>query len=241
MNSKKRTLLLTILLALLTTSFGYLYINQMIAAADETPEIVMGEVVVPLSTIPAHVQVTQEMVEIKEMPAEAIHDQAVTSLEEIVGATTKTELFPDEQIFRERMVLQETDTELSYRIPETMRAITIPITEVSGIAGYISQGDRVDLLAVYSLEREDMTETTVYTQLQNVEVLAVGPKSVAPEGESAALPTSLTVLVNPNQAEVVTYAVLNGTIQLTLRNPADTGKTEVKSYGTANFDSWKER
>lgn len=241
MNSKKRTLLLTIILALLTTGLGYMYINQAVAASSAAPAIEMAEVVVPLSTIPAHVQVTQEMVEVKAVPAEAVHDQALTTVEDVVGTTTKAELYAGEQILKERLVLEETDAALSYRIPETMRAVTIPTSEVSAVAGYISQGDRVDILVTYSRELEGKTETIVYTQLQNVEVLATGPYVSSAEGSAAGVPSSLTILVNPQQAEVVAYATLNGSFHLTLRNPADTEKATVDSYGTPNFDSWKER
>jgi pilus assembly protein CpaB len=52
-----------------------------------------------------------------------------------------------------------------------MRAISIPITEVSGVAGYINPGDKIDILATY--DNKDVNPVSItYTQLQNIEVAA---------------------------------------------------------------------
>lgn len=240
MKNKKRTVVLTIVLALLTTAMAYLYITSAVAASSEVPPVEMSEVVVPLSTIPAHAKVTQEMVEVKSIPTESVHAQAITSIEGIVDATTKTELYAGEQILAERVVLDETAATLSYRIPETMRAVAIPTTEVSSIAGHLAAGDHVDIVVTYNETEGEEEHITSYTQLQNIEVLMIGPSASA-EGAAVGVPSSVTLLVTPEQAEVVAYATLNGSFHMTLRNPADNEKADPASYGTKNFDSWKER
>lgn len=241
MKNKKRSLLLTVVLALLTTAIAYMYITQAVAASKEIPPVEMAEVVVPLNTIPAHVKVTEEMVEVRSIPKESLHEQAVTSVEQIANATTKSELFTGEQILVERLVLNEMEATLSYRIPESMRALTIPTTEVSGIGGHLASGDHVDVLVTYNQEEGEESKVVTYTQLQNIEVLTMGPNSVSTEEATGGVPSSITILVTPQQAEVVAYATLNGSFHMTLRNPADNQKVETGTYGTPNFDNWKER
>ena len=223
-------------MALITTAMVYLYLGQVKAASQEN-KVEMSQVVVALSEIPAHVKVTEEMLEIKEIPTEAVHADTYTAIADVVGGTTTTDLIAGEQVLSDRIVLDTGESELSYRIPENMRAITVPATEVNGVGGYIVSGDKLDILVSYV--PADGVQV-VYTQLQNIEVLETGPNIVAAEAESA-VPTSLTLLVTPAQAEVIAYANLSGSFHFTLRNPVDTAKQEVPSYGTENFDSWRER
>lgn len=248
--NKKKTFFTTLILALLTTAMAYLYFSEVAAESANVPEIETTQVVTVVSTIPAHVRVTEEMLEMKEVPAEGVHPQALKSTDEVVGAMTKTELIVGEPVLSERLILAETDSVLSYRIPESMRAITIPATETMGLAGYLVTGDRVDIIVAYTrkleneedkpADEEQEEETKVYTQMQNVEILATGPNQPVVEGGET-IPTSLTLLVSPEQAEVITYANMDGSFHLTLRNPADTAKEELEGYGEDNFTDWKER
>lgn len=236
MKTRKRVWLITAILALITTAMVYLYLGQVKAASQEN-KIEMSQVVVALSEIPAHVKVTEDMLEIKEIPTEAVHADTYTDIADVVGGTTTTDLIAGEQVLSDRIVLDTGKSELSYRIPENMRAITVPATEVNGVGGYIVSGDKLDILVSYV--PADGVQI-VYTQLQNIEVLETGANIAAAEAETA-VPTSLTLLVTPAQAEVIAYANLSGSFHYTLRNPVDTAKQELPSYGTENFDSWRER
>lgn len=238
MKNRKRILIITAVLALITTAVVYLYLGQ-VAKASQESKIEMKEVVVAISEIPAHAKVTEEMVEIKEVPEEAVHADSYTDIAAVIGGITTTELIAGEQVLAERIVSDGEDAELSYRIPENMRAITVPATEVSGVGGYIVAGDKLDILVSY-VPSEGVQ--VVYTQLQNIEVLETGANSDAATDSESGLPTSLTLLVTPAQAEVIAYANLSGSFHYTLRNPVDTANQDLFSgYGTPNFDSWRER
>lgn len=237
MKSKKRIWIITSVLALITTALVYLYFGQVEAASQEN-KIEMSEVVVAISEIPAHVKVTEEMLEIKEIPSEAVHADTYTDINDVVGGTTTTELIAGEQVLTDRIVSDVEDSELSYRIPENMRAITVPSSEVNGVGGYIVPGDKLDILVSYVPAEGVQVE---YTQLQNIEVLEIGANIATTAEIESGVPTSLTLLVTPAQAEVIAYANLSGSFHFTLRNPVDTAKQDLVGYGTANFDSWKER
>lgn len=237
MKSKKRIWIITAILALITTAIVYLYLGQVKAASQEN-KTKMSQVVVAISEIPAHVKVTEDMLEIKKIPTEAIHADAFTAIADVVGGTTTTELITGEQILSDRIVLDTQGSELSYRIPENMRAITVATNEVNGVGGYIVAGDKLDILVSHT---PSQGVQVIYTQFQNIEVLERGPYAGTADGAQTGVPTSLTLLVTPAQAEVIAYAALNGTFQFTLRNPVDTAKQEAAGYGMDNYDSWRER
>lgn len=237
MKTKKRVWIITGILALLTTGMVYLYLKQVEASAQEN-QVEMSEVVVALTAIPAHVKITEEMLEIKELPSEAVHVDTYSAIEDVVGGTTTTDLIAGEQVLSERIVANDEEAELSYRIPETMRAITVATSEVDGVGGYIMTGDKLDILVSYIPSEGAQV---VYTQLQNIEVLERGPNAGTADSSGSGVPTSLTLLVTPAQAEVIAYGNLNGTFYYTLRNPIDTVKQDLSGYGTDNFDSWRER
>ncbi|MBW8383208.1 MAG: hypothetical protein K0M69_11910, partial [Youngiibacter sp.] len=119
--------------------------------------------------------------------------------------------------------------------------------EISGVAGYIQVGDRVDLLVQYEIEvlnaegNPIQTSQEVYTQFQNLEVMEKGPYTVNPEEKQVGVASSITLLVTPAQAEVIVFANLNGAIHMTLRNPVDTSKVDLQQFGTVNFNTWRDR
>jgi pilus assembly protein CpaB len=238
MKIKKRVLILAVVLGLLTVSVLYLYIRGL--EKNPATETQMQNVVVAVSTIPAHVKITPEMLAIKSIPVEAIHPDAFASVNEAVGGTTKAEIINGEQVIKGRVVIEGVSSPLAYRIPENMRAITIPMGEISGVAGYIAVGDRIDILVAYDDETLNPTKI-VYTQLQNIEVLEKGPYAATAEEQQTGIATSLTVLVTPAQAEVLAYANYNGSFHFSLRNPVDTNKVELQQFDSANFNTWRDR
>lgn len=238
MKVKKRILVFAILLGMLTVALLYTYIqglgNEKVVQAD------LRNVVVSANTIPAHVKITAEMLTIKTMSVEAVHPESVTNIDDLVGGTTKVEIISGEQVLVSRIITDNVSSPLAYRIPENMRAMAIPMNEISGVAGYIMPGDKVDILVRYNDEKISPTQFVV-TQFQNIEVLEKGPYVTIAEEKQMGLSSSLTLLVSPAQAEVLAFANLNGTIQLTLRNPVDTTKVDLQQFDTGNFNTWRDR
>lgn len=238
MKIKKRILALAVLLGLLTVAVFYIYIQGI----NEAPaaEVKLKNVVVAVSTIPAHVKITQEMLAVKSIAVEAVHPASFTSVVEAVGGTTKSVIVNGEQVLKDRVITDGTSTSLSYRIPENMRAMTIALTEITGVAGYIMPGDKIDILATYSDEAINPVRFTI-TQFQNIEVLEKGPYTAVAAEQQVGVTSSITLLVNPAQAEVLAYANLNGALHFTLRNPVDTNKIDLQQFDSGNFNTWRER
>lgn len=234
MKLNKKIFIITLLLSLLTVVVLYKYINGL--KTETIAPVVKMEVVTALYTIPSNTKITAGMLTSIPLPSEAILSDAILDSDKIVGRITNSDIKKGEQVLASRLMEEGAKTSLSYQIPEGKRAITITNTEISGVAGYILPKDRVDILVMYSIKENP---TIIYTQFQNIEILKVGSNITKPDAST--VPTSLTILVTPEQAEVVMYALNNGSLQLTLRNPDDEKKIDLDGFGEDNFNSWRAR
>jgi Flp pilus assembly protein CpaB len=99
-----------------------------------------------------------------------------------------------------------------------MRAISVHVSDSSGLIGLMHAGSRVDVQAV--LDRNGVTE--LRTIQQNVEVLAVNPQLEAVGGNRAPSPV-VTLLARAQDVDVIAVADSGARIRLALRNPLDEG------------------
>jgi pilus assembly protein CpaB len=114
-------------------------------------------------------------------------------------------------------------------ITEGMRAISVRVNEVIGVAGFVVPGTRVDVLVtVRRPDKNGATESK--TVLSNVVVLTAGTRydQERATAEGKAIPTTVvTLLLTPEDSEKLTLASEEGRIMLTLRNPLDTMPTKT--------------
>ena len=115
-------------------------------------------------------------------------------------------------------------------IPPGMRAISVRVNEVIGVAGFVVPGTRVDVLLTGNPTGGTDERTT--TVLENVAVIAAGPSLEKKAGGEAQPTPVVTLLVSPDDAQKLTLAMAQGKIQLALRNPLDTKQQELGSVGT---------
>jgi pilus assembly protein CpaB len=102
-----------------------------------------------------------------------------------------------------------------------MRAVSVKVNEVIGVAGYVLPGTRVDVVATISPTQQPQDSTSKVI-LTNVQVLAAGTKIERDTEKNKPIAvTVVTLLVDPGDAEKLTLAATEGKIQLALRNPLD--------------------
>lgn len=105
-------------------------------------------------------------------------------------------------------------------IPQGMRAVSVAVNEVVGVAGFVIPGTTVDVLVTG--QRPGGNDNITRTILENVPVLAAGQKiEQEREGKPQTVPV-VTLLVSPEDAVKLTMASTQGKIQLALRNTIDT-------------------
>ena len=110
-------------------------------------------------------------------------------------------------------------------IPTGMRAVSVRVNDVVSVAGFVQPGTRVDVLLTGNPGANGERQTT--TVLENVPVIAVG-KSLerSSAGDSQVSPV-ITLLVSPDDGQKLALAGQEGRIQLALRNPLDSRKSDV--------------
>ncbi len=161
----------------------------------------------------------------------------------LVGRGVISDLYQGEPILDSRLAPQGSGGGLAATIPEGMRAIAIKVDEVVGVAGFVTPGQHVDVLASgvppglnpAPGSKEAMQGTLVKTVLQNIQVLSAG---INIQKDAEGKPQQVQVvnlLVTPEQAETLTLATAGVKIQLVLRNPLDTKVTPVVGTAMGNI------
>jgi pilus assembly protein CpaB len=119
-----------------------------------------------------------------------------------------------------KLASKEAGAGLPPAIPQGMRAVSVRVNEVIGVAGYVLPGTHVDVVATVSptAQHGDITSKVIMT---NVLVLAAGTKIEQSENNKPMPVSVVTMLVTPEEAERLTLASGEGKIQLALRNPLD--------------------
>lgn len=248
MKINKGLLLVAVVLGLMTAFGLHFYLGSVSdPARADSPR---SEVVVAKTTIPAHTRISEDMLEVSSLPEELVHGEAVRDPAEAANSVARTEIVGGEQVLRSRLSSEDRGSTLSYRVPENMRAVSIPVDEVTGVAGYVTPGDKVDVLVTYAngdeVDEDDEDAgpgdaTRTYTVLQRVEVLAVGELPREVEDDESRLVNTVTVKVNPEQAEVLAYSHLSGSFHLSLRSPVDEEEVKLEAFGSTNFNDFRER
>ncbi len=238
LKANKRILILAILFGLITVvALNYYLTSLDKPAMDSIPKT---SVVVAKTTIPAHTRIQAEMLEVKTIPSEGVHPQALRSINEAVGGISRTEIVAGEQVLGQKIVTDDRPATLSYRIPEGMRAISIPVGVSDAVSGFISSGDSIDILI--SFEDVEVNQSlTTYTYFQNVKVLATGSETRERDTEEPVGANTLTLLVTPEQAEALVFVNFNTDLWLTLRSPLDENIVELDSYNFESFEAFRER
>lgn len=170
-------------------------------------------------------ELKREDIRVIEWPAGNVPKDAIGDTAEVIGRGLIYPVVENEPILPLKLASKEAGAGLPPAIPPGLRAVSVRVNEVIGVAGYVLPGTRVDVVATVSPtdQRADMTSKVILT---NVQVLAAGTKIERDTDKNKPMPVSVvTLLVNPDEAERLTLASSEGKIQLALRNPLDTATT----------------
>lgn len=145
--------------------------------------------------------------------------------DDCVGRVLISPLLENEPVLEGNLAPRDSSVGLSAMIPPGMRGVAVAVNDVVGVAGFVQPGTIVDVLATGGIEGQASSLTR--TILENIRVLAAGQK-IEPDkqGTPQTVPV-VTLLVTPDQANVLTLASTQGKIQLALRNSADTKQAKT--------------
>jgi pilus assembly protein CpaB len=162
----------------------------------------------------------------------ALPPGAISDKKDAKGRGVVASIYQGEPILDVRLAQVGAGAGMAAMIPPGMRAVAIRVTDITGVAGFVTPGQHVDVLITGMPPGGSPRGGTLSkTLLQNVEVLSAGQKlEKDPEGKPISVPV-VNLLVTPDDAETLSLASTETKIQLVLRNPLDTEKAKTK--GTA--------
>ena len=215
-------LILAILLGLAAAAVVFLYLNQQSAANVTTRQT--RPVVVAATDQPFGTKLDRNMLKVVNYPKDSVPANAYSSLDSVVGQTTKIFLASKEPVLASK--LSTIGGGLSMMVRRDMRASSVTVNLVSSVSGFVVPGDKVDVLVTIDQTAQQQIATTK-TILQNIEVLAAGVKTEQRDQENKPNTDlqTITLLVDPTAAERMALAMHEGKIHLTLRNPEDADTT----------------
>jgi pilus assembly protein CpaB len=120
---------------------------------------------------------------------------------------------------------------LSAMLSDGMKAVTIRVNDVEGVAGFVLPGDRVDILLTRTGEKNNAVNDVV---IQDVRVLAVD-QLADQRAEKPSVVKAVTIEVDPNEGQKVALAATVGTLSLLLRKAGDAAARDTRRVTTRDL------
>ena len=186
--------------------------------AAEPPK---AQVVVAARAMPVGALVGERDIKLLQWAGPAAPAGYVTSTEGVLGRGLIVPVAENEPILETKLAAKGAGGGLPVIIDEGMRAVSVAVDQVIGVAGFVLPNTRVDVLLTMS-ETPQNKEPATKVLMQNIRTLAAG-QSIQEDKEGKAMTVPVvTLLVSPEQAETLALASSQGRIQLALRNALDT-------------------
>jgi len=201
--------------------FAYATYNYVQSVPGKTVTIPTKKVVVAAADLDIGVEIQQDDIRMIDWPANAVPTGAFSDPNEVAGRGLVLPVIQNEPILPMKLASKDGGGGLPPAIPQGMRAVSVRVNEVIGVAGYVLPGTRVDVVVTLNPtdQHRDITSKVILT---NVQVLAAGTKIDRETDKNKPMAVSVvTLLVTPEESERLTLASTEGKIQLALRNPLD--------------------
>jgi pilus assembly protein CpaB len=236
MNRSKRTAVvvgIAVLLAAVASLGMYRIVSRMPVAAAEVRSV---DVVVAQHPLKLGTRVTPDHVKVVKWPAETPMEGAFAKIEDVVNRGVIAPMAENEPLTNAKLASLEAGAGLPPSIPPGMRAVSVKVNEVVGVAGFVVPGTRVDVMVTLT-NRQQGQESMTRVVVSNVQVLTAGTRYDQENAkEGTPIPsTVVTLLVTPEDGERIALAASEGQIMLTLRNPLDTDSTTTTGVRTAGL------
>jgi len=144
-------------------------------------------------------------------------------IQDCAGRALITPVAENEPILETKLAPRAAGAGLPAAIPEGMRAVSVAVNDVIGVAGFVIPGTVVDVLVTGPIQGGSGNQNNITrTILENIRVLAAGQQSALDRSGKPQNVPVVTLLVTPDEAAKLTMASTEGKIQLALRNTIDT-------------------
>ncbi len=214
---KRRGLILITLSIMMAVGAAYVANEWVIAKVMPDAEIEENrqQVVAAAMSIPFATKVEDRHLKFVDLPEGLAPEGFFSATEAVVGQVSTTAIPRGEILIADRFRAHSAGSTLAALVDTAMRAVTVRVDDVVGVAGFLLPGNRVDVLAS---RKQNNKRAETETILRNIKVLAVDQTAAADTNEPVIV-RAVTLEMLPREAEELFRARTEGSIQLTLRNP----------------------
>ncbi|TMM48758.1 Flp pilus assembly protein CpaB [Qipengyuania marisflavi] len=209
------------------------------AVEPQGPKVLVAQRALPVGTL-----ITADAISYQMWPSQLVQDayflDGEADISKLLGTVVRHAVTAGEPITQGSLVSPGDRGFLAAALSPGMRAITVPVSAQSGVAGFIFPGDRVDMVLTQTVQGNDGTNLKASeTILRNLRVLATDQSTTQQKGEDGNTIVSafstVTLEVTPTIAEKVSVAQTIGTLSLSLRSIADSQSELERAVASGDF------
>jgi pilus assembly protein CpaB len=236
MNRQTRTLIVVAVAIVAATVASYGTYRALSLTPQKPVELPTKKAVVAAKPMPLGTLITRDTIKVVDWPAQTPLQGGFSTVDEVVDRGLITSVVENEPIIENKLAPKEAGAGLSPTIKPGMRAISIRVNEVIGVAGFVVPGSRVDIVTI--LKNTTGGDTVSRVVVGNVTVLSAGTRYDQDEARTdakAIRSTVVTLMVDPLDADRIALAQSQGELMLTLRHPLDGEPTDDRSIRLASL------
>ncbi|WP_110954188.1 Flp pilus assembly protein CpaB [Anaerosinus massiliensis] len=215
--TSKQLLLLAFVTSIIVTIVIYLYLAGKEAEPVQKSQT-LRTVIVATVDIPERTIIREDMLKVVHLPADVMQADAIIDLSSVIGKVAKFRILQGDVLTEQKLFSNRKMEGFIGAIPDDKRAISIPVTDITGVSGFAKPGDYVDIMLI----SDKLSKNTISGEilLQNILLLAINKEHEVAEGKKENAKeqlTTATIAVSPEDVVKIAAAQSQGTIYLALR------------------------
>jgi pilus assembly protein CpaB len=238
MNRQTRTFIVVAIAVVAATVASYGTYRALSRIPQKPVEMPTKKAVVAAKQMPLGTLITRDAVKLVDWPAQTPLQGGFSTLDEVVDRGLITSVVENEPISENKLAPKEAGAGLSPTIKPGMRAISVRVNEVIGVAGFVVPGSRVDVVSILANKTAANNEPLSRVVISNVLVLSAGTRydqEEARTGGKAIRSTVVTLMVDPLDGDRIALAQSQGELMLTLRHPLDLEPSDSRGIRLASL------
>ncbi len=227
-------LVLSLVLGTMATFMATNWLKGQSQKQVKAPQDLLTSVVVAAKEIGSAVALGGDQLVVRHWPKESVPVGSFATVEDVMGRVTSYPFGPGEPILEVKLAPKGLPPGLTALVPTDKRAMTVRVDEASGVAGFLSPDNRVDV--VVALDKGSYKEDPVAKiVLQNIRVMGTGQKIEKTLGDKPQVVPTVTLEVSPEEGEKLALASQEGSIRLILRSQKDQQIVPTSGSNTASL------
>lgn len=214
-------------------------VQQVLTGPKDSNSSNVTPVLVATSEVPPGTPLDDTNTMFKNWPSDAIPPGAVTKKEEYEERAYKVAMVPGEIVMKTKLG-EKGVFGASTDIPSGMRVVTVPVNLTKTHSGLIMPGDRVDVIVTYKARVQNEQVSKAKTVLEFIKVFATdnlrrGDVTATEAGDMHV--KNISLLVTPEQANLLMLAETKGQLTLALRHKTDSDTAYVADITDFDFEN----